>query len=222
MASVYAIALVTVGAVLGGIISPDDESSASADNESKSFSKSLVGYSTYVLIESYGSLLVCIFWSFTNDEVDLESAESSYGYIVAVGQLGAISGSALVEFWIDKEGRSFGWIVGNGGFWGGVVTCIIVFIYGRVYFSDDAVVVEEVTVSSECPRYKDDVNGEGEEDNVELVDLKGTDKWFSPSPTAHRRPPGTASKQKHDEDVAGSFTDGIYVIIQNPYVASEP
>uniref|UniRef100_A0A7S3JRE1 ADP,ATP carrier protein n=1 Tax=Aureoumbra lagunensis TaxID=44058 RepID=A0A7S3JRE1_9STRA len=55
----------------------------------------LLGWFTYFAIESYGSLAVALFWAFTNASIDLESAKSSYGLIVAFAQLGAIFGSTL-------------------------------------------------------------------------------------------------------------------------------
>jgi ATP/ADP translocase len=53
-------------------------------------------YILYALIESFGSLAVASFWSFTNSTLSLDDAERYYGPIVAIAQLGAIGGSTMV------------------------------------------------------------------------------------------------------------------------------
>lgn len=52
----------------------------------------IVGLVSYVAIESYGSLAVALFWSFTNATVTLNGAKASYGLIIAGAQIGAIIG----------------------------------------------------------------------------------------------------------------------------------
>ena len=52
----------------------------------------LIGWVSYFAIESYGSLMVALFWAFTNASMDPRTAESAYGLIVAFAQLGAIFG----------------------------------------------------------------------------------------------------------------------------------
>ena len=54
-----------------------------------------LGWFAYVSIESYGSLMVALFWSFTNSTMNLEEAKGAYGLIIAVAQIGAIGGSTL-------------------------------------------------------------------------------------------------------------------------------
>lgn len=54
-----------------------------------------LGYFMYVAIESFGSISVATFWSFCNASLDLESAKNNYGLIIAVAQIGAISGSTV-------------------------------------------------------------------------------------------------------------------------------
>lgn len=55
----------------------------------------VLGWVSYVAIESYGSIAVALFWAFANSTVHLEDAKSSYGLIIAFAQLGAILGSTL-------------------------------------------------------------------------------------------------------------------------------
>lgn len=52
----------------------------------------VVGWLSFVAIESYGSLAVALFWAFTNATVDLEAAKASYGLVIAGAQIGAIIG----------------------------------------------------------------------------------------------------------------------------------
>lgn len=56
--------------------------------------RNLVGWMTYFFLESFGSLLPALFWSFTASMVTTESAKKGYGLIFMFGQLGAIAGSS--------------------------------------------------------------------------------------------------------------------------------
>lgn len=70
----------------------------------------IVGWVSFVAIESYGSLAVALFWAFTNATVDLEAAKASYGLVIAGAQIGAIigrrwRGGGWVGGWVDRSGR---------------------------------------------------------------------------------------------------------------------
>ena len=54
-----------------------------------------VGWISYFLIEAYGSLMVALFWSYTNSIMNLEEAKGAYGLIISVAQIGAILGSTM-------------------------------------------------------------------------------------------------------------------------------
>jgi ATP/ADP translocase len=56
----------------------------------------VLGYFFFAAIESFGSLMVAAFWSYTNSTLSLHQAERMYGPIIAVAQLGAIAGSTMV------------------------------------------------------------------------------------------------------------------------------
>ena len=58
----------------------------------------MIGWVCYCAIESFGSVAVALFWAFTNDRVDLETAKSSYGIIIAVAQVGAILGASIATY----------------------------------------------------------------------------------------------------------------------------
>lgn len=55
----------------------------------------VIGWISYFAIECYGSLMVALFWSFTNSVMNLEEAKGAYGLIIAIAQLGAMAGSTL-------------------------------------------------------------------------------------------------------------------------------
>jgi ATP/ADP translocase len=55
----------------------------------------IIGYLQYITIESFGSIGVATFWSFTNSSLSLTAAKSYYGFIIACAQLGAIGGSTV-------------------------------------------------------------------------------------------------------------------------------
>jgi ATP:ADP antiporter, AAA family len=56
------------------------------------------GWISYFAIESFGSLVVALFWSFTNSITDSKSAQYGFPLIVAMAQMGAIAGSGLLFF----------------------------------------------------------------------------------------------------------------------------
>lgn len=57
-----------------------------------------LGWVSYTIIESYGSLLVAFFWSFCNSISDTESAEHGFPLIIALAQVSALVGSSLLFF----------------------------------------------------------------------------------------------------------------------------
>lgn len=57
-----------------------------------------MGWFSYFAIESFGSLVPALFWSFTNSITDSESAKRSFPLIIATAQMGAIAGSTLLLF----------------------------------------------------------------------------------------------------------------------------
>lgn len=59
---------------------------------------SMVGWVSYFAIESFGSLIAALFWSFTNSICDSESAKRGYPFIIAGAQTGAIIGSSFMIF----------------------------------------------------------------------------------------------------------------------------
>lgn len=53
---------------------------------------------SYLATESFGSLIVALFWSFTTSSTTTQEAKRAYSFIFAAGQFGAILGSILLLF----------------------------------------------------------------------------------------------------------------------------
>lgn len=56
----------------------------------------IAGIVGYLATECFGSLVIALFWSFTVSVTKTEEAKSGFPFIIALGQIGAISGSALL------------------------------------------------------------------------------------------------------------------------------
>jgi AAA family ATP:ADP antiporter len=50
----------------------------------------IIGYAWYVFIESFGSLVVALFWAFATDTTKPTSAKRGFPLVVAIGQIGGI------------------------------------------------------------------------------------------------------------------------------------
>lgn len=60
--------------------------------------RAIFGWSSYFAIESFGSILVALFWSYMASTTTTVSAKRGYPIIVTSGQIGAIGGSLLNLF----------------------------------------------------------------------------------------------------------------------------
>ena len=56
----------------------------------------ILGVSIYLLTESFGSLVVALFWSFAVSSNKSDEAKRSFPFMIAIAQLGTIVGSALL------------------------------------------------------------------------------------------------------------------------------
>jgi len=54
------------------------------------FISSLIGYLFYLFVESFGSLVVALFWAFSTDSTAAVSAKRGFPLVVALGQVGGI------------------------------------------------------------------------------------------------------------------------------------
>ncbi|MCL4361354.1 hypothetical protein M1446_03295 [Candidatus Dependentiae bacterium] len=57
-----------------------------------------MGWASYFAIESFGSIVVALFWSFVASITDTEAAKKGYPLIIAGAQIGSIGGSVLTIF----------------------------------------------------------------------------------------------------------------------------
>lgn len=54
------------------------------------FGTKLLGYVWYLFVESFGSLIVALFWAFAADTTEPTSAKRGFPFIYAIGQIGGI------------------------------------------------------------------------------------------------------------------------------------
>jgi len=85
----------------------------------------VLGWVSYCAIESYGSVMVSLFWSFANSNITLETAKSSYGVMVAFAQLGSILGPAIVTSYAEEWGIAQCYMLG---------ALIMPLLQGTMYF----------------------------------------------------------------------------------------
>ena len=64
------------------------------------------GWFWYVFVESFGSIMVALFWAFAADTTTPESAKRGYGIIAMGGQLGGIVGPLLVAYQAQRLGTA--------------------------------------------------------------------------------------------------------------------
>jgi AAA family ATP:ADP antiporter len=72
----------------------------------------IIGWISYCAIESFGSVMVSLFWSFANSNFSLETAKASYGVMVAFAQIGSILGPTVVSQYTTKVGVANIYLVG--------------------------------------------------------------------------------------------------------------
>ena len=72
----------------------------------------VLGWISYCGIESFGSVMVSLFWSFANSNITLETAKASYGVMVATAQVGSIIGPTIVNQFAAKVGVARIYLVG--------------------------------------------------------------------------------------------------------------
>ncbi len=56
----------------------------------------ILGFTWYVFVESYGSLIIALFWAIASDTTIPESAKKGFSLVVAFGQFGAIFGPYFI------------------------------------------------------------------------------------------------------------------------------
>jgi AAA family ATP:ADP antiporter len=90
----------------------------------------ILGWISYCAIESYGSVMVSLFWSFTNSNMNLETAKASYGIMVATAQVGSIIGPTVVSRYAQSWGVARIYMLGAA-----CLACLqlTLYMYVRIY-----------------------------------------------------------------------------------------
>lgn len=81
----------------------------------------------YVFVESYGSIVVALFWAFAADMVSPDAAKRGFPFVVMLGQLGAIFG----PMFLTPLGKN---VFGNSGPTVLICGALILLMMGAVYF----------------------------------------------------------------------------------------
>ena len=89
------------------------------------------GYTAFLLIESFGSILVATFWGYATSQLTLSQCKRHYGTIIAVAQVGAIVGGSLAS-----TGASVPVLYGGGGFIGSLCVGLTFYTYDKKYMTD--------------------------------------------------------------------------------------
>jgi len=73
-----------------------------------------LGWVLYVLIESYGSIVISLFWSYVASVTDVDSAKRGYPLVVSGAQLGSILGSLVVLLAAESFGDALLFALAGG------------------------------------------------------------------------------------------------------------
>jgi ATP/ADP translocase len=113
-------------------------------NETPSYGR-LLGWISYCSIESFGSVMVSLFWSFCNSNFRLESAKACYGLLVATAQIGSILGPTFVQVCTKSMGVAKLYFVG--------ALCMLLlqgtmFVYVKIYGSHEDGIATTTTTTT--------------------------------------------------------------------------
>ena len=129
----------------------------------------VLGYCIYAAVESFGSLMVATFWSYTNSTLTLSDAETYYGTIIAIAQMGAIAGSTMVTMHLWNSITLF------------IVACLVILLhiivmitYNRRFPPTRPTTDEHDTTATTRSLHNSNVNHNNvDEDDEPIVQLSG-------------------------------------------------
>lgn len=173
------------------------------------------GWACYFTIEAYGSLMVALFWSFTNSIMNLEQAKGAYGLIISIAQLGAIGGSTVATY-SSKVGVPKLFLLSALNV---LSICVLMKLYSIIFRDDATVIVSRNRVRSST-----------EDSIISEYDYSSINKNNSTSNSIH-----TDISQKGINKgkpqisffsyvlnlmskFFGGFYDGVLLIVKYPYV----
>ena len=84
----YGVATLAFSAIMPFVQAPAEE--IAARSMLPFIGTKVVGYSWYLFVESFGSLVVALFWAFAADTTEPNSAKRGFPFVVALGQIGGI------------------------------------------------------------------------------------------------------------------------------------
>lgn len=73
----------------------------------KEYLSQMIGWMWYVYVESFGSLMVVLFWGFAADTTKPESAKRGFGLVAMGAQFGGILGPWIAENYVESVGEGF-------------------------------------------------------------------------------------------------------------------
>ena len=111
----------------------------------------VLGWISYCGIESFGSVMVSLFWSFANSNFNIETAKASYGLLVATAQVGSILGPTVVNRYAAVIGVPKVYFVG--------AICMLLvqasmYMYIKLYGSEELSKKVDTGTSAELPTKK--------------------------------------------------------------------
>jgi AAA family ATP:ADP antiporter len=109
----------------------------------------LLGWISYCTIESFGSIMVSLFWSFSNSVNSLESAKASYGLIVATAQIGSIIGPTIVNLYVEKIGVASCYMIGACAM---ILLQLTMLLYTSIYGTQVYDIKGGISISDSQPR----------------------------------------------------------------------
>lgn len=71
----------------------------------------LLGWAWYIFVESYGSILVALFWAIVTDITPSKAARYGFPFVVTIGQMGAILGPVGSTYFKRQTGLSAAWVI---------------------------------------------------------------------------------------------------------------
>jgi len=93
-----------------------------------------IGWFSFILIESYGSLVVALFYSFLASVMTTELAKKGYGMMTFIIEIGTIGGSLFTLYFVEKIGIPTLYVIGSGIV---LLAPISIFFYVKKYPHED-------------------------------------------------------------------------------------
>ena len=93
----------------------------------------LLGWLWYLFVESFGSIMITLFWAFVSDTTTPASAARGYGLIALAGQVGNIAGPLLAERQAEHWGTGILAVIG-----GGAIFALVPLFYYLITYVDQS------------------------------------------------------------------------------------